>query len=128
MSVVDYSISVLKRIDKELKLAEDISLLKNVSIIGMKLDLLDDSILNALSQSLRTSDALFLYDGIMVMVLFGTSKEGAISLANQLKEFFGEDTVYTVMTYPEDGTDTQELINNFRIMLKLKLNVDFYRL
>lgn len=125
--LLGYSISLLNRINKDLNLAEDINTLKNISIMGIAIDFLDQSIMNALSQSLRSSDALFLYDNFIIMLLFGTSKEGAITLGNQLKEFFGENSKYTVITYPEDGSTYQEILDNFRLLLKLKLNVDFYR-
>lgn len=126
ISVVDYSISLLKRINAELNLVEDIPTIKNISLVGIKIDFLDESIRRALSESLRASDGIFVYNDLVIMILFGTPKEGAISLANQLKEFFGKNASYTVATYPEDGESAQELLNSFKIMMKLKLNLDFY--
>lgn len=126
--VIGYTFSLLRRINSELKLSEDLPVLKDISLVGVKVDFLDGSVMEAIIKTLRNSDALFLYEDFAIFLLFGTDKEGAIHLMGQLKDFFGESMEYTVATSPEDGKDELELIKSFRTIIKLKFGLDIYSL
>ncbi len=128
LPLLGYSFSLLGRINKELSLAEDLNVLRNITLLGISFDKKDDSIVKALIDSTRASDAFFVFDSLVVLLLFGTNKEGAIHIINELKEFFGENMSYAIVTSPEDGKDASSLVENFRGMLKLKLSLDIYNL
>jgi len=128
LPLVEYSFSLLSRVNKELKLAEDLNVLRNITILGISFVKTDESILKALVDSTRTSDAFFVFEDLIVLLLFGTDKEGAIHVINELREFFGENMSYTMVTSPEDGEDASSLVENFRGMVKLKLSLDIYDL
>jgi hypothetical protein len=128
LPLVGYSFSLLGRINKELSLAENLSVLRNITLLGIRSDKKDESILKALIDSTRTSDAFFVFEDLLVLLLFGTDKEGAIHIVNELKEFFGQNMFYTIATSPEDGDDASTLVENFRGMVKLKLSLDIYAL
>ena len=128
LPLVGYSFSLLGRINRELNLAEDINILRNITLLGIRIDRKDDSILKALVDSTRASDAFFVFDDLVVLLLFGTNKEGAIHIINELKEFFGDSILYAIATSPEDGIDASSLIENFRGLVKLKLSLDIYDL
>ncbi|MFP3158907.1 MAG: hypothetical protein RXR65_03960 [Hydrogenobaculum sp.] len=126
LPLVGYSFSLLSRVNKELKLAEDLNVLRNITLLGIRFDKKDESILKALVDSTRASDAFFVFEDLLVLLLFGTDKEGAIHILNELKEFFGENMSYAMVTSPEDGADASTLVENFRGMVKLKLSLDIY--
>ena len=128
LPLVGYSFSLLGRINKELSLAENLSVLRNITLLGIGFDKKDESILKALVDSTRASDAFFVFEDLLVLLLFGTDKEGAIHIINELKEFFGENMSYAMVTSPEDGGDPSTLLENFRGMVKLKLSLDIYAL
>ncbi|MGC8588710.1 MAG: hypothetical protein ACP5LI_06780, partial [Hydrogenobaculum sp.] len=128
LPLVGYSFSLLGRIGKELSLAEDLSVLRNITLLGIRFDKKDESILKALIDSTRASDAFFVFEDLLVLLLFGTNKEGAIHIVNELKEFFGQNMFYAIATSPEDGDDASTLVENFRGMVKLKLSLDIYTL
>ncbi|MFP3206956.1 MAG: hypothetical protein RXQ72_05460 [Hydrogenobaculum sp.] len=126
LPLVGYSFSLLGRINKELSLAENLSVLRNITLLGIRFDKTDESILKALVDSTRASDAFFVFEDLLVLLLFGTNKEGAIHILNELKEFFGQNMFYAMVTSPEDGADASTLVENFRGMVKLKLSLDIY--
>jgi hypothetical protein len=126
LPLVGYSFSLLGRINKELSLAENLSVLRNITLLGIRFDKKDESILKALVDSTRASDAFFVFEDLLVLLLFGTDKEGAIHILNELKEFFGQNMFYAMVTSPEDGADASTLVENFRGMVKLKLSLDIY--
>lgn len=126
LPLVGYSFSLLGRINKELSLAENLSVLRNITLLGVRFDKTDESILKALVDSTRASDAFFVFEDLLVLLLFGTNKEGAIHILNELKEFFGQNMFYAMVTSPEDGADASTLVENFRGMVKLKLSLDIY--
>lgn len=128
LPLVGYSFSLLGRINKELSLVENLSVLRNITLLGIRFDKKDESILKVLIDSTRTSDAFFVFEDLLVLLLFGTDKEGAIHIVNELKEFFGQNMFYTIATSPEDGEDASTLVENFRGMVKLKLSLDIYTL
>ena len=128
LSLVGYSFSLLGRINKELSLAENLSVLRNITLLGIGFDKKDESILKALVDSTRASDAFFVFEDLLVLLLFGTDKEGAIHIINELREFFGENMSYAMVKSPEDGGDASTLVENFRGMVKLKLSLDIYAL
>ena len=61
LSLVGYSFSLLGRINKELSIAENLSVLRNITLIGIRFDKKDESILKALVDSTRASDAFFVF-------------------------------------------------------------------
>jgi hypothetical protein len=126
LPLVGYSFSLFGRINKELSLAENLSVLRNITLLGIRFDKKDESILKALVDSTRASDAFFVFEDLLVLLLFGTDKEGAIHILNELKEFFGQNMFYAMVTSPEDGADASTLVENFRGMVKLKLSLDIY--
>ena len=128
LPLVGYSFSLLGRINKELSLAENLSVLRNITLLGIRFDKTDESILKALVDSTRASDAFFVFEDLLVLLLFGTNKEGTIHILNELKEFFGQNMFYAMVTSPEDGADASTLVENFRGMVKLKLSLDIYAL
>ncbi|GAB6078327.1 hypothetical protein [Hydrogenobaculum acidophilum] len=128
LPLLGYSFSLLGRINRELSLAEDLNVLRNITLLGISFDKKDDSIVKALIDSTRASDAFFVFDGLVVLLLFGTNKEGAIHIISELKEFFGENMSYAIATSPEDGKDASSLVENFRGIVKLKLLLDIYNL
>ena len=54
-----YSFSLLGRINKELSLTENLSVLRNITLLGIRFDKKDESILKALVDSTKSIGCIF---------------------------------------------------------------------
>jgi hypothetical protein len=88
LPLVGYSFSLLGRINKELSLAENLSVLRNITLLGIRFDKTDESILKALVDSTRASDAFFVFKDLLVLLLFGTDKERGYTHIKRAKRIF----------------------------------------
>lgn len=108
-TIVRHKIGELKRIKRELKLAEHIPAIDNFSLLILYSPYALDKLIDSISLSMRSSDLIALTDRFLICLLPGTDKEGAIHLAEGVKDFLGEEGYYIVATYPEDGESYEEL-------------------
>jgi len=124
--LIKHEIGELKRIKRELRLAEYVPSVENFSIALIELPYLKPEHHQSILSSMRACDILSFKDRFIVAFLPGTTKEGAIHLLEGLKDFFSEEGNYAIATYPEDGEDYESLIESLRLYAKERgLSFDF---
>ena len=72
----------------------------------------------------RDSDIIFEYAGNYIILLPRTDYHGANKLLEGLHEFLGEHFRDAIVTYPDDGTTADDLLRNFRNIVKKYYNID----
>ncbi|MDR3347152.1 MAG: hypothetical protein LBN32_00920 [Helicobacteraceae bacterium] len=87
-----------------------------------------ERVLNVLIESLRTSDVVFYRMDYFFVVMPLTDKEGAMHVARNLEDFFGEDVRDVNATWPEDGKTENELLSNFAQYIRTKCGLDMWNL
>ncbi len=74
----------------------------------------------------RDSDIIFEHDGNYIILLPKTNWNGAIELIQGLQNFLNQEFLDSVITYPDDGKNADELINSLSKMVekyyKIELN------
>ncbi len=121
------TISEYKRIRNDLKFSENITSIDYLSLLYIKLNVsaVDDKIFKSILGSLRTADSMIVKEKEIIVFLPGTDKEGVLHLEAGIREFLDDIYEgYVSVSYPEDGNDKTELINNFKKYIRLKFNED----
>ncbi|RZD17356.1 MAG: hypothetical protein EVJ46_03760 [Candidatus Acididesulfobacter guangdongensis] len=121
------TISEYKRIRKDLKFSENITSIDYLSLLYIKLNIsaIDDKIFKSILGSLRTADSMIIKGKEIIVFLPGTDKEGVLHLEAGIREFLDDlYEGYVSVSYPEDGDNKIELINNFKKYIRLKFNED----
>ncbi|MCS7170861.1 MAG: hypothetical protein NZ851_00945 [Aquificaceae bacterium] len=118
--LVRHEIGTSKRLKRELNLVEHIPAVDNFSLLLMYSDHLSDSHLRSISASMRESDIVMPKGNYIMCLLPGTDKEGAIHLAEGIKDFLGEEGYYVAVTYPEDGDTYEKLMDSLKLYLENK--------
>lgn len=119
-TLINHEIGELRRLKKELNLAEHIPALDNFSILALYSPYLETTHIQEIGLSMRLSDVLVHIEKLVLCLLPGTDKEGAIHLAEGIREFLGEEGHYAVVTYPEDGESFDELIQSLKTYFSSK--------
>jgi len=113
---VAHEIRELERIRQALNLAEHIPAIDNLVLAVVPVPKGDPQrIASALKGALRDSDVIFPGEDYLLLMLPGTDEMGALHILEGLAEFAGEgfrSLAYVV--YPNDGSDSVELIGNLR--------------
>jgi hypothetical protein len=126
------TISEYKRIRKDLKFSENITSIDYLSLLYIKLNTsalntsaIDDKIFKSILGSLRAADSMIVKGKEIIVFLPGTDKEGVLHLEAGIREFLDDlYEGYVSVSYPEDGNDKTNLINNFKRYIRLKFNED----
>ena len=63
---------------------------------------------------LRRTDALFNHDSDYVVMLTGTDWNGATDLLSGIQQFLDQEALDNIVTFPEDGQNSTELIKKLR--------------
>lgn len=71
---------------------------------------------------LRKTDALFSHESDYVVMLTGTDWNGATDLLSGIQQFLDQEPLDTIVTYPEDGTDSSTLIHKLREIVEDSYN------
>ncbi len=124
-AIIRHEIGELKRLRRDLSLVEHIPSADNFSLMVLYSEKLSPETspqyLESISKSMREADAMaYLKPSFIFCMLSGTNKEGAIHLAEGIKDFLGERGYYIVATYPEDGESYEELIESLKLYSKQK--------
>ncbi len=72
---------------------------------------------------LRKTDALFSHESDYVVMLTGTDWNGATDLLSGIQQFLDQEPLDTIVTYPEDGTDSSTLIHKLREIIEDNYNI-----
>ncbi|MCX8076903.1 MAG: hypothetical protein N3C57_07715 [Aquificaceae bacterium] len=118
--LVRHEIGEIRRLRTELKLTEHLPAVNNLSLLLIYSGYISDAHAHNIASSMRESDILIPFGKHLVCLLPGTDKEGAIHLAEGMKDFLSEEGYYAVVTYPEDGETYEELMESLRVYLKNK--------
>ncbi len=63
---------------------------------------------------LRRTDALFNHESDYVVMLTGTDWNGATDLLSGIQQFLDQEALDNIVTFPEDGQNSQTLIKKLR--------------
>jgi hypothetical protein len=125
--LIDTTISEYERIRRDLNFSENITSIDYLSLLYIKLNTsaIDGSIFKSILSTLRTADSMIVNGKEIIMFLPGTDKEGVLHLEAGIREFL-DDLYggYVSVSYPEDGNNKTQLINNFKKYIRLKFNED----
>lgn len=85
------------------------------------------TVTQALSKALRESDAVCAHADGYYLVLPETDTEGALHILNLLKEYFGQEMDEVIMTFPDDGTKPEAILDQLKTYAKewCKSDLDF---
>ncbi|MHB1660868.1 MAG: hypothetical protein ACYCSQ_03255 [bacterium] len=113
--VLEHSVSNMKRIKKELGLAEEIESIDFIGLAILSTKKYSDDFIKTIGGVLRDSDIVSLENGFVYLFLPGTNFEGLINLISDLKEFY-ED----VFDYVASATLLKDLKNMEDILAELR--------
>lgn len=117
MSLVNHHIALLKRFD----ITED----DEFSIIYFNLEDKGDKELSVVFQKiLRRTDALFQDDKGIIVMLPGTDWNGATELLSGIQDFLNQAITDNIVTYPDDGKTSEELLGKLKILVKENANIE----
>lgn len=119
-AIIRHEIGKLKRLKRDLSLAEHIPAVDNLSLVVLYSKHLSKQYLENISKSMRESDMIFQHGSHIICLLPGTDKEGAIHLAEGIRDFLGEEGHYIAVTYPEDGESYEDLISSLKLYSEQK--------
>ncbi|MCL4428553.1 MAG: hypothetical protein M1276_06155 [Deltaproteobacteria bacterium] len=94
--VLEHSVSNMKRIKKELRLAEDIASIDYVGLTILNITKLNDDFIKTLGGVLRDSDIVSVKNNLVYLFLPGTDFEGSMNIINDFKEFYEDVFDYIV--------------------------------
>ncbi len=91
------------------------------SLIFLKLDNIEDiEIKKSVQIIFRNSDIIFEVENNYIILLPKTDWNGAQKLLSGLQDFLGEEFHDTIVTYPDDGTTPQELMQELSKLVEEK--------
>ncbi len=94
--VFDHSVCNMKRIQKELMLAEDLTAIDYVSSVILNIKKYNDDFIKTLSGVLRDSDVVSVKNGFVYLFLPGTDFEGSMNIIGDFKEFYEDAFDYII--------------------------------
>ena len=77
-----------------------------------------------LKNNLRKSDALFEKNGLIFLLLSNTGRMGSLHIDEIMKEFFDDNIVCSIVSYPEDGDNLNDLIEMLKKLVKDEYDID----
>jgi hypothetical protein len=115
--LLDLSIGLAKRVDENR--AESLTILY-CNFGDFSQDLIDAS----LGQILRLSDAILSYENHYFFILQYTDKYGATIVKDMFEEFFASYIESSMSSYPIDGDNAYEMIEDLQANVSTKLSTD----
>jgi hypothetical protein len=115
--LLDLSIGLAKRVDENR--AESLTILY-CNFGDFSQDLIDAS----LGQILRLSDAILSYENHYFFILQYTDKYGATIVKDMFEEFFASYIESSMSSYPIDGDNAYEMIEDLQANVSSKLSTD----
>jgi hypothetical protein len=115
--LLDLSIGLAKRVDENR--AESLTILY-CNFGDFSQDLIDAS----LGQILRLSDAVLSYENHYFFILQYTDKYGATIVKDMFEEFFASYIESSMSSYPIDGDNAYEMIEDLQANVSSKLSTD----
>jgi hypothetical protein len=115
--LLDLSIGLAKRIDENR--AESLTVLY-CNFGEFSFELIEAS----LSQILRNSDAILNYENHYFFILQYTDKYGATIVKDMFEEFFASYIESSMSSYPIDGENALEIIEDLQANISTKLSTD----
>lgn len=115
--LLDLSIGLAKRIDENR--AESLTVLY-CNFSEFSLELIEAS----LAQILRNSDAILNYENHYFFILQYTDKYGAAIVKDMFEEFFGSYIESSMASYPIDGENAFEILEDLQANISAKLSTD----
>ncbi len=89
------------------------------ALLFLKLDEINDiEIKKSIQIIFRDSDIIFEQDENYIILLPKTDWNGAMELLNGLQEFLNISFKDSIVTYPDDGKNSTELIESFKSVIK----------
>ncbi len=99
--------------------------LTEFSLLFLKLEDLENiEIKKSIQIVFRDSDIIFEYGKNYIILLPRTDYHGACELLGGLQEFLSQHFRDSIVTYPDDGTDADTLLKNFKKIVKKYYNID----
>lgn len=114
-SVLEHSVSNMKRIKKELGLAEEIKSIDFIGLAILNTKKYSDDFIKTLCGVLRDSDIISFENGFVYLFLPGTDFQGLINLISDFKEFYDD-----VFDYVASATLLRDLKNVRDILAELR--------
>jgi len=98
--------------------------LAEFSLLFLKLDDYENiEIKKSIQIVFRDSDIIFEYEENYIILLPKTDWNGANELLSGLYEFLGQEFLDSIVTYPDDGTTAEELLESFKNVVKKYYNI-----
>ena len=72
----------------------------------------------------RDCDIIFEYHGDYIILLPKSSWQYSYNILKELKEFLNKDVKDSIVTYPEDGKNADELLKSFKKIILQNHNID----
>jgi len=72
----------------------------------------------------RDCDIIFEYNGDYIILLPKSSWQYSYNILKELKEFLNKDVIDSIVTYPEDGKNADELLESFNKIVLQNHNID----
>jgi hypothetical protein len=113
--VLEHSVSNMKRIKKELGLAEEIESIDFIGLAILSTKKNQDDFIKTLSGVLRDSDVISLEKGFVYLFLPGTDFEGLVNIISDFREFYND-----VFDYVASATLLRDLKNVKDILAELR--------
>ncbi len=66
----------------------------------------------------RNCDIIFEYDGDYIILLPKSSWQYSFDILKELREFLNKDVKDTIVTYPEDGTSSEKILDSLKKIVK----------
>jgi len=73
---------------------------------------------------LRTTDAIFSYSNHYVVMLTGTDWNGATEVLSGIQNFLDQEPCDNIVTYPEDGTNSTQLIKKLHDLVEQNCDIE----
>jgi len=72
----------------------------------------------------RDCDIIFEYDGDYIILLPKSSWQYSFNILKELREFLNKDIQDTIVTYPDDGKNADELLSSLKKIVMQNHNID----
>jgi len=116
-SIIDHQIAMINRFDQ--------NSIEEFSLLFIKLDHIMELEIKKMVQIIfRDSDLIFEYENNYIILLPKTNWNNSIKILQGLQEFLSQNYKESIITFPDDGKSTDELLNRFKNLVKKNYNID----
>lgn len=115
--LLDLNIGISERLDENRA--------ESFTVLYCDFSTVAQSVINSsLAEVLRMSDSIVNFDSEYFFVLPYTDKYGAEIVKNMFGEFFARDVDSFMVSYPKDGENTEQLVEELRDIISVKFKND----